>query len=95
MATTPLSANGLRKVNQMANLDQAINHLGPKGRLMRLSPLMPWHFTDLFLVIGVRSIKKDWRSRAQIIDAINIQSGKPLAIEADCGFALTSFSRRL
>ena len=75
-------------------LDQAINHLGPKGRLMRLSPLMPWQFTDLFLVIGVRSIKKDWRSRTLVIDAIHIQSGKPLAIEVDAGFALTLFSRR-
>lgn len=75
-------------------LDQAINHFGPKGRLMRLSPLMPWLFADLFLVIGFRSIKKDWRTRTPVIDAVHIQSGKAVVIEADCGFALTLFSTR-
>ena len=76
-------------------VNQAVKHAGLRGRLMRLSPLMPWQFSDLFLIVGVGSIKKDWRSRALVINAVNLKSGGAVAIEMDCGFALALFSREM
>lgn len=73
---------------------QAVTHAGLKGRLMKLSPLMPWRAGDLHLVIGVRSAKKDWRTRTPVIDTIHIQSGQACLFEIDAGFALTLFSSK-
>jgi hypothetical protein len=54
---------------------------------------MPWR-PDLYLITRVMSVKKDWRSRALVINAVHIQSGQAVAIEMDCGFALALFSQK-